>query len=169
MCHAVPILKTMEEMQADNERIMNDEQVMHESTNSVRNVPEAWNGWIGDNHERAKCWGNMPYFVKDNPQYVQGFEMNTYTKAERKFTRTFKTNDAMKESLGIFFQSKYPELPNTEKAAIFHYTKGEGAVFRHLNSQLCKENLAEFNEAFSALFPKVFPNWKQLRKQYIAL
>lgn len=151
MCHAVSILKTVEEMQADNERIMSGEQVVNESTNSVHNVPGAWNGWIDDNRERAKGWGNMPYFVKDNPQYVQGFEVNTYTKAERKFTRAFKTNDAMKESLGIFLQSKYPELPNTEKAAIFHYTKGEGAAFRHLNNHLRKKNLSEFNQAFSEL------------------
>lgn len=48
-------------------------------------------------------------------------------------------------------QKKYPELPNTEKAAIFHYTKGDGAAFRHLYKQLREGNLTEFNEAFSQL------------------
>lgn len=152
MCNAIPILKTFEEMQADNERIMNGEQVVSESTNLVHNVPGMYNSWIDDNRERAKGWGNMPYFVKDNPQYVKGFEVNTYTQAERKFTRAFKTNDAMDKSLGTYLTAKYPDIPNTEVAAIYHYTKGEGAAYRQLNNQLRKEKpLSEFNQAFAGL------------------
>lgn len=152
MCNAIPILKTFEEMRADNERIMNGEQVVSESTNSVHNVPGMYNSWIDDNRERAKGWGNMPYFVKDNPQYVKGFEVNTYTQAERKFTRAFKTNDAMDKSLGTYLTAKYPDIPNTEIAAIYHYTKGKGAAYRQLNNQLRKEKpLSEFNQAFAGL------------------
>lgn len=112
------------------------------------------NYWISENKERAKGWSSMPYFIRQNPQYIQGFEVDTYTKAERKFTRAKRTNEAMQESLGIFLQSKYPALPNTEKAAIFHYTQGEGATFRQLNNQLRRGNLTEFNEAFSDLLSK---------------
>jgi hypothetical protein len=130
---------------------MNGEMLDGESVNSVTAVPERFDQWIANNKERAKGWSSMPYFVKDNPQYIAGFEVDKYTETERKFTRARKTNDAMKESLGIFLQSKYPELPNTEKAAIFHYTEGEGAAFRLLNNQLRKGNLSEFNEAFSEL------------------
>lgn len=150
-CHAVTILKTEEEMAEDNRRILEGEPVSEGSVNSVAEVPQRFNDWVADNKERAKGWSSMPYFIRQNPQYVQGFEVDTYTKAERKFTRARRTNEAMQESLGIFLQSKYPALPNTEKAAIFHYTQGEGATFRQLNNQLRRGNLTEFNEAFSQL------------------
>lgn len=150
-CHVVTILKTPEEMAEDNRRIMAGQSVSTRSVNTVGDVPEQFNTWVEDNKERAKGWSSMPYFIRQNPQYVQGFEVDTYTKAERKFTRARKTNEAMQESLGIFLQRKYPEIPNTEKAAIYHYTKGEGAAFRQLNNQLRKGNLSEFNEAFSQL------------------
>ena len=150
-CHAVPILKTTDEINRDNQAILQGGESSEQSVNTVSNVPEKFNAWVDNNKERAKGWSNMPYFIRQNPQYVQGFEVNTYTAAERKFTRARSTNEAMKESLGIYLQSKYPEMPNTEKAAIYHYTKGEGAAFRQLNNQLRKGKLSEFNEAFSQL------------------
>ena len=153
-CHVVTILKTPEEMAEDNRRIMAGEPVSTRSVNTVHNVPDKFNAWVEDNKERAKGWSSMPYFIRQNPQYVRGFEVDTYTKAERKFTRARKTNEAMMESLGIFLQRKYPDIPNTEKAAIFHYTKGEGAAFRQLNNQLRKGKLSEFNEAFAELLSK---------------
>ena len=93
----------------------------------------------------------MPYFIRDNPQYVQGFEVDTYSPVEKVFTRAGRTNEAMAESLGIFLQSRYPEIPNTEKAAIYHYTQGNRPAYRQLNNQLRKGKLSEFNEAFSEL------------------
>ena len=150
-CHAVPILKTTDEINRDNQAILQGGEPSEQSVNTVWDVPKKFNAWVDNNKERAKGWSNMPYFIRQNPQYVQGFEVNTYTAAERKFTRARSTNEAMKESLGIYLQSKYPEMPNTEKAAIYHYTKGEGAAFRQLNNQLRKGKLSEFNEAFSQL------------------
>ena len=150
-CYATSILKSDDELAADNERIMAGEEVSVGSVNEVSDVPDNFKEWVENNKERAKGWETMPYFVRQNPQYVRGFEVDTYTKAERKFARARKTNEAMQESLGIFLQRKYPEIPNTEKAAIYHYTKGEGAAFRQLNNQLRKGNLSEFNEAFSQL------------------
>lgn len=82
---------------------------------------------------------------------MEGFEVDTYSAEERKFISARKTNEAMQESLNVFLQKKYPNIPNTEKAAIYHYTKGEGATFRQLNNQLRKGKLSEFNEAFSML------------------
>lgn len=151
-CYAVPILKTIEEMEADNQRMLDGEQADSISKNTVRDVPKEYNQWISDNRERAKGWENMPYFVKDNPQYVKGFEVNTYTQAERKFTRAFRTNEAMNISLGTYLSAKYPIIPNTEVAAIYHYTKGEGAAYRQMNNQLRRDKpLTEFNQAFSEL------------------
>lgn len=153
-CHALTLLKSQEEMREDNQRIMDGEEPAEGSVNSVSEVPEVFNDWVAANKERAKGWSSMPYFIRQNPQYVQGFEVDTYTAAERKFTRARRTNEAMEESLGVYLQSKYPSMPNTEKAAIYHYTQGEGATFRQLNNQLRRGSLSEFNEAFSTLLSK---------------
>nr|DAT92775.1 MAG TPA: minor capsid protein [Caudoviricetes sp.] len=150
-CHAITILKTDEEIAEDTRRILNGEPLNGNSVNRVADVPDSFNEWIQDNKERAKGWSSMPYFVKDNPQYVRGFEVDTYSKAERKFTRARHTSDAMKESLGVYLQKRYPEMPNTEKAAIYHYTQGNTSAYRQLNNQLRKGNLSEFNQAFSEL------------------
>lgn len=150
-CHAVSILKTEEEVKADTQKILNGEPLDGDSVNRVDDVPARFNEWIEENKERAKGWGSMPYFIRQNPQYVRGFEVDTYTPAERKFTRALSTSPAMKESLGIFLQARYPNIPNTEKAAIFHFTRGDISAYRQLNNQLRKGNLSEFNQAFSQL------------------
>lgn len=150
-CHAMTILKTDEEIAEDTRRILDGEPLNGNSVNRVADVPDSFNEWIQGNKERAKGWSSMPYFVKDNPQYVRGFEVDTYSKAERKFTRARRTSDAMKESLGVYLQKRYPEMPNTEKAAIYHYTRGDTSAYRQLNNQLRKGNLSEFNQAFSEL------------------
>lgn len=153
-CHAVSILKTQEEIAEDTRRIMNGEPTDGNSVNRVDSVPEAFNSWIADNKERAKGWSSMPYFVRDNPQYVEGFEVDTYTPEERKFTRARSTSAAMDESLGIYLSSRYPEIPNTEKASLFHYTRGDTSAYRRLNKELRKGELSEFNQAFSSLLSK---------------
>lgn len=150
-CFATSILKTQEEIDRDTQHILNGEPTDGESVNRVRDVPQAFNDWVADNKERAKGWSSMPYFIRDNPQYIQGFEVDTYSPVERVFTRAGRTNEAMAESLGVFLQSRYPEIPNTEKAAIYHYTQGNRAAYRQLNNQLRRGNLSEFNAAFSEL------------------
>lgn len=150
-CHAVPILKTAEEIATDNERIIKGEPLDGESVNKVTSAPSAFDQWIADNKERAKGWSSMPYFVKQNPKYIQGFEVDTYTLTERKFTRARRTSEAMRESAGLYVQSLYPEMPTTKKAAIYHYTQGEGAAYRQLNNQLRRGKLSDFNVAFSEL------------------
>lgn len=150
-CHAIPILKTQEEMAEDTRRILNGEPTDSNSENRVDSVPEEFNTWVADNKERAKGWSSMPYFIRDNPQYVKGFEVDTYSPEERKFTRARSTSAAMKESLGIYLSSRYPEIPNTEKAALFHYTRGDTSAYRRLNKELRTGELSEFNQAFSSL------------------
>lgn len=155
-CHAVSILKTQAEIAEDTRRILNGEQPLdyRTSENYVPDVPKDFNGWIDSNKERAKGWTSMPYFVKDNPQYVSGFEVDTYSADERKFTRATSVSPAMAESLGTYLASRYPEIPNTEKAALFHYTRGDTSAYRRLNNELRKGNPSEFNRAFSSLLSK---------------
>lgn len=68
-CHALPILKTPEEMAADNERIMNGEPLNGESENKVTGVPSKFKSWLEDNAERIKRAKTLPYFLADNGQY----------------------------------------------------------------------------------------------------
>lgn len=150
-CSTKPIFKTDDEIDRDTQRILNGESVNVDSVNKVDNVPDVFTNWVENNKERAKGWSSMPYFIRDNPQYIQGFEVDTYSPVERVFTRATRTNEAMAESLGIFLQRKYPEMPNTEKAAIYHYTQGNRAAYRELNNQLRKGKVTEFNEALSEL------------------
>ena len=158
-CYCVPKQASKEEFMEYQQRLLNGEDVSnYHFKGEVKGVPDNFNKWIDKNKERAKGWSNMPYFVRHNPHYVKGFEVDTYSAEERKFTRARKTKFAMEESLGIFLQKKYPNIPNTEKAAIFYYTQKEGSRFRQLNKQLRNGNLTEFNEAFSKLLSKGISN-----------
>lgn len=65
-CHAVPILKTAEEMAADNERIMKGEPLDSESVNAVKDVPAGFASWIKNNAERIEKAKSQPYFIRDN-------------------------------------------------------------------------------------------------------
>lgn len=150
-CHAITLLKTQKEMAEDNRRIMSGEEPTSESVNTVSDVPKNFTQWIDDNRERAKGWSSMPYFVKDNPVYVKGFKTGVYSAVEKKFTRATHTSEAMKRSLSRYFQQKYPDIPNTEKAAIIEYTRADVSDFRHLNKELMADSLTEFNAAFSEL------------------
>lgn len=152
-CFAIPKLADIDEFLKYQDKLVAGEDVSgYKFSGEVTQMPKQFNEWIDNNKERAKGWASMPYFVRQNPKYIKGFEVDTYSKAERKFTRARKTKEAMLESMGIYLKDKYPNIPNTEKAAIYHYTKGDGAAFRRLNNQLRKGGkLNEFNEAFSEL------------------
>ncbi len=152
-CFATPIMKTDKEMAEENRRILRGEEPLpsSDSVNIVRDVPEAFKSWIENNQERAKGWASMPMFIRDNPQYVPGFRVNTYSAAEKQFTRARHTGSAMKDSVALLLDKKYPGIKNTEKAALIDYTRGDVSDFRHLNKQLMKGKLSDFNAAFSEL------------------
>lgn len=150
-CHAITLLKTHKEMAEDNRRIMKGEEPTSESVNTVSDVPKNFTQWIDDNRERAKGWSSMPYFVRDNPLYVKDFKTDVYSATEKKFTRATHTSEAMKKSLTRYLQQKYPDISNTEKAAIIEYARSNVSDFRQLNKQLRADSLTEYNAAFSEL------------------
>lgn len=69
MCHAVSILKTVEEMEADNERILNGEPINSRSKNEITDIPATYKKWVNDNSQRIKNAKSTPYFISDNKQY----------------------------------------------------------------------------------------------------
>lgn len=69
-CHVTSVLKTREELFADNERILRGEPVSTESVNSVDDVPQGFNKWLEENEERMKQGRSVPYFMTGNPKYT---------------------------------------------------------------------------------------------------
>jgi hypothetical protein len=72
-CHAISILKTEDELEADNEKIMQGEEPSTESVNTVKDVPDGFKKWIDKNADRISISGykgTTPYFLLDNDKYV---------------------------------------------------------------------------------------------------
>ena len=72
-CHAITILKTREELMADNERILDGQEPTEESVNSVTELPDNFKAWAVKNKSRilaADEKGTLPYFITDNPYSV---------------------------------------------------------------------------------------------------
>lgn len=72
-CHAVSILKTNEEIMADNKRILEGKEPLETSVNSVTEMPAGFKQWTEDNKDRilaADKHGTLPYFIKDNATTV---------------------------------------------------------------------------------------------------
>jgi hypothetical protein len=73
-CYVVPILMTLDEMEARSRAIMADEDVSTmTSVNDVKDVPDNFKKWVKDNAdriERANAKGTLPYFLKDNATFA---------------------------------------------------------------------------------------------------
>lgn len=67
-CFATPILKTLEEVDKDVDEEGNYRSLP--SANEVKDVPANFHDYIIANADRMARWKNTPYYVKDNPQYI---------------------------------------------------------------------------------------------------
>jgi hypothetical protein len=76
-CYAIPVLKTEEEMSRDNERIMNGEMPDESSANTVKDVPDNFTKWIGDNRTRIEHAKSLPYFIRDNSVYINNIPITS--------------------------------------------------------------------------------------------
>lgn len=155
-CRAVSILKTVEEMQEDNRRIMDGGKPLEESVNEVcwedghlKNADTIGKlkKWVDDNTERAKTSFSVPYFVKDNLQYFP------------------------KEFQGLF-ASKMPYSTFSEYEAAMKFNK----KYANFSDEIIKNNLSlskvlpvvqgkimNFTEADGS---GVNPNFDILKKDY---
>lgn len=72
-CHAITILKTQEEVDADTQRILNGEPPSdpNSSVNAVTDMPENFTKWYSDNGERILNANSLPYFIRDNQSLVK--------------------------------------------------------------------------------------------------
>lgn len=68
-CYATSILKTEEEMAADDERILAGEEVSEGGRDEVTSPPAKFTKWVEENSQRideARNHGTLPYFIRDN-------------------------------------------------------------------------------------------------------
>lgn len=77
-CHVETILKTEEELMAENRAILNGEDPSQESVNRVADVPQNFKEWLEENKERAAKHYSMPYFIKDNRKYIPAAIASNY-------------------------------------------------------------------------------------------
>lgn len=70
-CFITTILKTPEEMDADDDRIMRGDEPADpsESKNYVEDVPDNFKTWSKNNAERVERAKSVPYFIRDNRGY----------------------------------------------------------------------------------------------------
>lgn len=81
-CHVETILKTPEELMADNERIINGGEPTEISRNTVKDVPQVFVDWVEANRERMAAAKSLPYFIRDNGKYVERTSTATPTQLE---------------------------------------------------------------------------------------
>lgn len=70
-CHAEPIMKTLEEVKADNRAIINGGEPSEGSANMVNSVPKGFEDWIVRNQSRIEAANSLPYFIRDNKAVVE--------------------------------------------------------------------------------------------------
>lgn len=86
-CHALSILKTLDEMAEDNKRILRGEDVTSGSVNEVTSTPKAFDKWIRDNEDRVLYGSSVPYFIRENPTYaISSFSIKNQPLAWEKIT-----------------------------------------------------------------------------------
>lgn len=146
ICIATPLLMNHEDF-ADF--LIND---AIQTGSVITDIPGGASEWMESHSERAKGWIGEPSFVRENRKYLGRMETDAYTNEEKKFTHARGTKEAMERAIDIF-HGLYPDIPNTELAAIHHYTK-KGGNYRQLNKQLDKGNPTEFNRAASELISR---------------
>lgn len=76
-CFSVPVMKSMEEIKADTQRILRGEEVSSESHNTVKDLPNNFKDWIRDNAERTARAKSLPYFIRDNQEVIDNMQKAT--------------------------------------------------------------------------------------------
>ena len=70
-CHVETVLKTPDELIADNRRIMEGGKSTETSVNTVADVPQAFTDWVEANRERMTAAKSLPYVIRNNSKYVE--------------------------------------------------------------------------------------------------
>ena len=86
-CHAVPILKTTDEINRDNQAILQGGEPSEQSVNAVEDVPQGFSTWVKANTDRIETAKSLPYFIRDNKSTVENILKNIgHTSKTEKFS-----------------------------------------------------------------------------------
>lgn len=111
-CHSESILKTEEELIADNKRIMNGEEPTTESANTVKDTPEAFDKWVKNNQERIESAKTLPYFIRDNKERVEKIIQDKDKKGE---LASIADKIKAKGNIDYVPVSRFKEQPNEQQ------------------------------------------------------
>jgi hypothetical protein len=126
-CFATSVLKTPDELEADNERIMNGDEPLTESVNTVKDMPENFKGWIDKNADRiaaAEKRGTLPYFIKDNKGYVTNAK-----KGAGYFTTYISTTANVTPTTPLDLSNINVALSDIAKQYPEYFNKGYNGIF----------------------------------------
>ena len=71
LCLAIAITMDVETFGRYQDAILSgNEREFLKSIKQVKDVPQNFTTWVMDNSEKAQGWKNLPYFVRDNPQFA---------------------------------------------------------------------------------------------------
>lgn len=69
-CIASPIMKPYDEWNQDRAHLNDKAYRQLPASNEVTNVPAAFRDYIRENQKRIAGWNSTPYYIKDNPHYI---------------------------------------------------------------------------------------------------
>lgn len=124
-CHVLKIQKTIEEMKEDNRRIMEGKEPTKVSSREVKELPQSFREWVGNNSERIASAKQLPYFIRDNKAAVD----NIIDRANIEVAK-----DAIELALGITKGQPMTFEQANEMRANPHYCEDESY---RINCQTC--------------------------------
>ena len=122
-CHVETILKTPDELMADNRRIIDGEKPNETSANTVKGMPQEFKDWVRKNSGRIERAKSLPYFIKDNKKVIDNILSPKPTPIEiAKARHTSRTDKQTKEIKKLAWDRQLrmnmPNLTEQEREAI---------------------------------------------------
>ena len=114
-CHALTILKTLDEMAEDNKRILRGEDVTKGGVNQVNDVPKAFKDWMADNEGSLQRAKSLPYFLAENPKYSG---VTSRMQSVSGFRGTKLGRQATKDAMKIYDDRPAPTLTSEQRTNI---------------------------------------------------
>lgn len=145
-CHAVPILKTIDEFNADTERILEGEQPTQGSEKEVNDLPDNFKAWLKDNKDKMGQVEQLPYFIADNKKLLLGSKFG-YTGDRLGRKGTAEARDAFENHIGLTNYSKEQQANFTDIERELSVKRGAPMTFDEAdhgkaNNQGDKDNCA---------------------------
>lgn len=152
-CYVIPILATSKEMGTIIEKLLNEEELGDfRSKNEVKDVPTTFKDWVCDNKDRIERAKSKPYFVLQNPNYV---EKARYMSVERlndahKFMLADEYYKYKSDEAGLWMAKNRTDLHISHVTSIRDYSgNGFASVNEYLRKGVKSNRSIEFIETYT--------------------